>query len=57
MVEEEAHTSNLTQRVKALLGIPESPSETSPNAQSSEDLRSLAAKSGESQEAKEQNLE
>jgi exosome complex component RRP4 len=57
MVEEEAHTSNLTQRVKALLGIPESPNETSPNAQSSEDPSSLTAKGVESQEAKEQNEE
>jgi exosome complex component RRP4 len=57
MVEEEAHTSNLTQRVKALLGIPESPSETSDNAQSSEDSPSLIRKGEESQEGKEQNPE
>jgi exosome complex component RRP4 len=60
MVEEEAHTSNLTQRVKALLGIPESPSETSigtHNAQSSEGSPSLIRKGEESQEGKEQNPE
>jgi exosome complex component RRP4 len=61
MVEEEAHTSNLTQRVKALLGIPESPSETSiglsHNAQSSEDSPSLIRKGEERQESKEQNPE
>lgn len=60
MVEEEAHTSNLTQRVKALLGIPESPSETSigtHNAQRSEDSPSLIRKGEENQEGKEQNLE
>lgn len=61
MVEEEAHTSNLTQRVKALLGISESPSETSiglsHNAQSSEDSPSLIRKGEESQERKEQNPE
>ncbi|NAL76958.1 exosome complex RNA-binding protein Rrp4 [Nitrososphaera sp. AFS] len=60
MVEEEAHTSNLTQRVKALLGIPESPSETSigtHNAHSSEDSPSPIRKGEESQEGKEQNPE
>ena len=60
MVEEEAHTSNLTQRVKALLGIPESPNETSfgtQNAQRSTDSTYLIRKGEGSQEGKEQNPE
>jgi exosome complex component RRP4 len=57
MVEEEAHTSNLTQRVKSLLGIPESQVETpqgaSNNPHSSEDASSL--RNGELQEGKDQD--
>ena len=60
MVEEEAHTSNLTQRVKALLGIPESTGEASPNASqnvhNSDGSTSLTQKVGEIQEEKEQNI-
>jgi exosome complex component RRP4 len=31
MVEEEAHTSNLTQRIKTLLNVPEPPSTETPS--------------------------
>ena len=61
MVEEEAHTSNLTQRVKALLGIAESPGEPSSanpsqSSNNSEGSTSVTQKSEESQEEKEHNV-
>jgi exosome complex component RRP4 len=59
MVEEEAHTSNLTQRVKSLLGIPDSqgeaPHSASHTPHNSEDA-SLLRNSEEPQEVKDQDL-
>jgi hypothetical protein len=49
MVEEEAHTANLTQRVKTLLGVSDSsPSDTQPqNTHRMEELHSTIQEVGE----------
>jgi exosome complex component RRP4 len=46
MVEEEAHTANLTQRIKVLLNVPDTPPQESAGSASNAEAKSEEAEAG-----------